>query len=398
MVGWGLKKRGLRPIGLDIGHGSIKMIQLLIDDGQMSVHAADEVRIETDPDGDEQSRRTAVVSAIQRILAKGNFEGKDVVSCLPSGQLKITSVRLAEADPEAIEKSLRKEAAQRFGLDPEKDPMDYLVAGSVRQGDEVKNELILFATDNETIKDHIRMLEEAGLRPVGIDPIPCALFRSFGRSLRRQEDLERTVVFVDVGRRFTTVVFGHGREISLVKQIGIGGEKFVKEIATKLGVSVDEAETLRQSMRTKKETSADDPDSQKPEEGLSIDPSTRDTITDIANSVAEDLAREISLCLRYYSVTFRGARVERAIFAGGGAYEDILINVLKRQLVVEIEIAEPLRGFDLSSRRTSMNFQSDRRGVLCEWTVAVGLSLKGWNGNGSHRSSPKRRSRDHERN
>lgn len=386
MVGWGLKKRSLRPIGLDIGHGSIKMIQLLIDDGQMSIHAADEIRIETDSDGDEQARRKAVISAIKRILAKGNFVGKDVVSCLPSGKLKITSVRLAETDPEAIERSLRKEAAQRFGLDPEKDPMDYLVAGSVRQGDEVKNELILFATDSETIKDHIEMLEEAGLCPVAIDPIPCALFRSFGRSLRRQEDLERTVVFVDVGRRFTTVVFGHGRDISLVKQIGIGGERFVQDIAAKLGVSVDEAETLRESLRVKKETFADEPESQMAEEKDTIDSSTRNLITDVASSVAEDLAREISLCLRYYTVTFRGARVERAIFTGGGAYEDILIDVLKRQLVVEIEIAEPLRGFDLSSRRTGLNFQNDRRGMLCEWAVAVGLSLKGWNGIENQRS------------
>ena len=381
MVNWGLKKRGLRPIGLDIGHGSIKMIQLLIDDGKMSVISADEARIETNPNEDEQARRHAIVSAIKRILAKGNFLGKNVVSCLPSDKLRITSIRLAEADPEGMERALRKEAAQRFGLDPETDAMNYLVAGSVRQGDEVKNELIVFATDNETIKDHVEMLEEAGLRPVAIDPIPCALFRSFGRSLRRQEDMERTVVFVDVGSRFTTVVFGHGREISLVKQIPIGGERFVQQIAAKLGVSVSEAETLRESLRNRKNPSSVESKAPEPQVAggrQEIDASTRDMIADVASSVAEDLAREISLCLRYYTVTFRGARVERAIFAGGGAYEDILIDVLRRQLVVEIEVAEPLRGFDLSSRRGSLNFRSDRRGVLCEWAVAVGLSLKGW--------------------
>jgi len=402
MVGWGLKTRGLRPIGLDIGHGSIKMIQLLIDDGQTSVFAADEVRIEKAANDDEQARRNAIVSAIKQMLTKGNFLGKDVVSCLPSGKLKITSVRLAEADMDTIERSLRKEAAQRFGLDPEKDPMDYLVAGSVRQGDEVKNELILFATDSETIKDHIEMLEEAGLRPVAIDPIPCALFRSFGRSLRRQEDLEQTVVFVDVGQRFTTVVFSRGRKISLVKQITIGGERFVQEIATKLGVSIDEAETLRESLRIKKKISSSvlvGSESHVSEGKHEIDTSTRETITDAASSVAEDLAREISLCLRYYTVTFRGARVERAIFAGGGAYEDILIDVLRRQLVVEIEVAEPLRGFDLSnSKRGSLNFQSDRRGVLCEWAVAVGLGLKGWNGIEDRRSPVRSGSRDYERN
>lgn len=402
MVGWGMKTRGPRPIGLDIGHGSIKMIQLLIEGGQMSVFAADETRIETDTNADEQARRNAVVSAVKRMLAKGNFHGKDVISCLPSGKLKITSVRLAETETDAIERALRKEVVQRFGLDPDKDAMDYVVAGSVRQGDEVKNELILFAADSETIRDHIGMLEEAGLRPVGIDPIPCALFRSFGRSLRRQEDRERTVVFVDVGSRFTTVVFGRGREISLVKQIPIGGERFVEQVAAKLGVSISEAETLRESLLMEKSPAslrADVSECQSDEGGQGIEASTRDAITDAVSAVAEDLTREISLCLRYYTVTFRGARVERAILAGGGAYESILLDVLRRQLAVEIGVAEPLRGFDLSSKRANLNFRSDRRALLCEWAVAVGLSLKGWNRTENRKHPERRESRDgYERN
>jgi len=100
----------------------------------------------------------------------------------------------------------------------------------------------------------------------------------------------------------------------------------------------------------------------------------------VVSAVAEELTREISLCLRYYTVTFRGKRVRRAFFTGGGAYEYILLDVLKRQLAVEIEVAQPLKGFDMSSERENLNFDSDRRGLLCEWTVAVGLSLKGWNG------------------
>ena len=89
----------------------------------------------------------------------------------------------------------------------------------------------------------------------------------------------------------------------------------------------------------------------------------------------EQLAREISLCFRYYSVTFRGSRPGKAIFTGGEAYEATLLNALRRQLAVDIEIAQPLRGFDISN----IDFGNDRRSVLCEWAVAVGLSLKGVN-------------------
>lgn len=381
MVSWGLKTRGLRPIGLDIGHNSIKAIQLVVNGGRISVFAADEARIEPGVNSDEQARRSFVISAIKRMLAQGNFRGRDVISCVPSGKLKITSLRLSEAEKGAIEQALRKEVAQRFGLDPNDDAIDYVAAGHVRQGDELKSELIVFATDNQTIKDHIAMLEEAELKPVAIDTIPCALFRSFERSLRRQEDRELTVVFVDVGSRFTTVVFGRGGEISFVKQIPIGGERFVQQVAAKLGISISEAEMLRESLRMESGFSSLKPDAEdgpSQEDERNMDASTRGAVSDAVTSVAEDLAREVALCLRYYTVTFRGKRVERAVFAGGGAYEDILLNVLRRQLAVEIEVAEPLRGFGFSSGRGKVSFYANRRGLLCEWAVAVGLSLKGW--------------------
>jgi len=382
MIAWSLNIRGQQPIGLDIGHNSIKMIQLVINDEQISVIAADETRIDASINGDDQARRSFIISAIKRMLANGGFQGRNVVSCLPSNKLRITSLRLAEAEKYGIERALRKEVAHRFGLDPDKDSMDYMVAGSVRQGDEVKNELILFAVDNETIKNHIATLEEAELKPVAIDTVPCALFRSFERSLRRQEDRDRTNVFVDVGSYFTTVVFGRGGEISFIKQIQIGGQVFAREIAAKLGISVSEADTLQEALRV-------DPGLFSLKSGLAeqvaaenrrdVDTSTRQVMVDAVSAVAEDLAREISLCLRYYTVTFRGKRVERAVFAGGGAYEDILLNVLRRRLAVEIEVAQPLRGFDLSNGKINVNFDNDRRGLFCEWAVAVGLSLKGWN-------------------
>jgi type IV pilus assembly protein PilM len=381
MISWGFKTRGLRPIGLDVGHNSIKMIQLLMNGEHISVLAADEARIDHSINSDEQNRRDFIVSSIKKMLARGNFHGRNVVSCLPSGKLKITSLRLPETEKDEIEQALRKEVTQRFGLDPDKDSMDYVIAGNVRQGDEIKNELILFAIDKETIQDHIQMLSEAGLKPMAIDTIPYALFRSFERSLRRQEDRDCTLVFVDVGSRVTTVVFGREGKISFVKEIPIGGEKFNQEVAAKLSISIGEAEVLRDALRMERGLSMPKPNSVAHGSGgnwQEMDASTRQVMVDAVSAVVEDLAREISLCLRYYTVTFRGKRVERAVIAGGGAYEDILLSVLHRHLTVELEVAQPLRGFDLSSERTNLNFDSDRRGFLCEWAIAVGLSLKGW--------------------
>jgi type IV pilus assembly protein PilM len=394
MINWRFKNRILRPIGLDIGHSFIKMIQLSIHEGHISILAAEKARIETVSDTDPDERRKVIVSTINRMLSEGNFRGRDVVSCLPNEQLKITSLRLGEEETQDIERALRKEVAHRFGLDPDKDSVNYMVAGNVWQGDETKNELILFGAEDETIRSHIKMLEQVGLRPVSIDTVPCALFRSFERSLRRQEDRERTVVFVDVGSHFTTVVFGCGEEISFVKQIPIGGAKFNQAIASKLGIDVQKAGVLRNKLRMAKQSlgaglpnqktmtagASDEKGDVAPGQLNSLDASTRQVMVDAIGTVAEELANEISLCFRYYTVTFRGKRVEQAVFAGGEAYEGILLNVLRRQLAVEVGVAEPLRGFDMMN----VDFGSDRRSLHCEWAVAVGLGLKGW------RSKPER--------
>ena len=74
---------------------------------------------------------------------------------LPNEKVKITSLRLAETKPNEVEEVLKREVSQRFAMDPDKDSISYMPVGSVRQGDDVRNELILFAADNETIKSHI---------------------------------------------------------------------------------------------------------------------------------------------------------------------------------------------------------------------------------------------------
>jgi hypothetical protein len=85
----------------------------------------------------------------------------------------------------------------------------------------------------------------------------------------------------------------------------------------------------------------------------------------------EQLARELSLCLRYYSVTFRGQRPSRVRLIGGEAVDPQLHLILGAGLTVPVESGRPLHNVNTSNMRPS-----DRRGYMSEWTVAFGLSLK----------------------
>ena len=349
-----------RPIGLDIGHNDIRMIQLADGDDDLHVVAAEKVRLDPELGDDDKKRRKFIVSAISEILVKSGFRGRNVVSCLPNEVLKIKSLRLDTTSDEQIKTLMEEELAQKFDLDPLNDEVRYIRAGNVYHGNETKSEIIFFGTEKENIVRHITLLEEAGLRPVAIDIVPLALFRTFQTSLRRQEDEQLISLLLDVGTVFTTAIIGRGKRITFVKQIPIAGYHFNEQVASKLGISVNEATMLRLKI---KNSNAD-----------AIDASTRQTVADAMNQVIEKLVKEISLCVQYYSVTFRGERPAEAVFAGGEAYETMLLDTLKRHLGVEIKVAQPLRGFDL----TKTHLASDGKDTLCEWAVAVGLAMKGW--------------------
>lgn len=355
---WMNRREKILPIGLDIGHSVVKMIQLAVSEDGVRVLAAERAVVGLNDASDDDSWRRRVAPAVRRLLAEGAFKGPEVVTALPADNLKITSVRLAETPIDEVEQTLRREAAHRFALNPKIDSVSYVLAGTVRQGDELKNEYILFASDDEAIREHIALVEEVGLQPVGIDASPCALFRCFERVLRRQEDKERTIMFLDVGHRYTTVVLGRAGEICFVKQMAFGVSRFAEDIAARLSISVADAESLRRKM-----TSSD-----------SVDAATRRLVADTLHGTAEQLAGEISLCLRYYTVTFRGKRVERALLAGGGVHEEALLSVMRHHLAIETEVAEPLRGFDL----TPVGANMEDLHPAADFSLAVGLSLKGW--------------------
>lgn len=356
------KKDIIRPIGLDIGYGSIKMIQLGQSEKGLYVLAADEVRFDPEIASDKIKRRQFTISSIKEMLSNGQFKNRNVVSCLQNDELKIKSLRLDVAQTEIIDELIRTEIAQKLGLHAEKDEIRYMIAGNVFQGEEIKNEVIFFGSESEVVGEKISLLEEAGLDPEGLDPVPCALYRAFQGTFRRQEDQSMVSVFVEVGSHSTTVVIGRGQEIAFIKQIPIGGEILNDQVARKLGVSINEAVILRDKLRNESDRE------------IEIDSSTRQSVIDAMSETIEDLAKEVSLCFRYYAVTFRGERPQEVYFAGGEAKEMTLINALKRHLGVEIKIAHPLRGFDMSR----FTISSDNPSELCQWAIAVGLSMKGW--------------------
>ena len=351
-------------IGLDIGTTTVRLLQLGGSQRDLRVVDAAKFAIPQEVKGDPKRRREALVENIRRMLREHRFRSREVIMALSAGEMAVRNVRLPKMPAEELATAVNWEAQNKFPFDTATAVVQYLRAGEVRQGDQVLDEVILFAAPRAEVDAQIQLACESGLDLVSLDAEPCAVFRGFERFLRRREDETAVSVFVDIGAE-TIVVISRGRDVVFVKTIPIGGAVFNRGVAECLELSPTEAEALRRRLdrRSRKEQAPG-------EDGQRVSRA----VADAMRPHLEDLANEIALCLRYYAVTFRGVRPERITFTGGESHNADIPAALGERLGVEAASGDPLRGV----KTDHLGPVLDRRSPLSEWTTAFGLSMKGF--------------------
>ena len=350
-----------------MGTTTVRLLQLAGTERDLRVVDAAKFVIPQDVRVLPERRREVVTGGIRRILKEHRFRGSEVVMSLAPGQLAIRNVRLPKMPAEELATAVNWEAQNRFPFDTATAVIQYLPAGEVRQGDQWLDEIIILAAPRAEVDARIQWAREAGLEVVSLDAGPCAVFRGFERFLHRREDQGAVSVLVDIGAQ-STVVIACGRDIVFVKMILIGGSVFNRAVAECLDLAVTEAEALRRRLgrRLRRAPGAGAAD----EEADRVSRAVADAI----RPHMEDLANEITLCLRYYSVSFRGPRPESVTFTGGEAHNTDIPTSLGRRLGVEVRHGDLFR----SVKTDHLGPEPERRGDLVEWTTAFGLSLKGF--------------------
>jgi type IV pilus assembly protein PilM len=305
----------------------------------------------------------AAVNLIQQMIRTGSFVGRDVITALPREVVQVKNLRLPNMPANELEAAVQFEARNVFPFETDHAQVRFLHAGEVRHGSDARQEVIVLAVKESDVNDFLEQLHRCGVVVSSLDFEPAALYRSVERFIRRKADEQEVNVLVDIGIRGTQVVIGRGRDISFYKPIELGGLQLQEAVARKLGISQQETRALRRRLIDSGDAAVD-------VNAPRRDP-VRQAVYDATRSTIEEIAREISLCLRYYSVTFRGQRPAALRLTGGEACDPNVTAMLSAALPVPVEAARPL--FSVDSTRLKA---SDRRGNLSEWAVALGLGLK----------------------
>ncbi|CAN5695312.1 hypothetical protein BH09PLA1_BH09PLA1_30690 [soil metagenome] len=371
-----ISRAQILPIGVDFGFDSIKLLQLAVTNGQLSVVASARQSLPDEARRDPNLRLPVSMDILRQLIRRGEFVGRNIVTSLPREIVHVKNLRLPQMPAAELEQAVQFESRNIFAFDIDQSQIRFLNAGEVRQGVDARQEVIVLAAKNEDVNDFIEQLHRCGVVVDSLDFEPCAIYRGVERFIRRREDELEVQVLVDIGARRSQVAIGRGREISFFKPIDIGGQSLTDAVVRKLGITPDEARALRRRLIDATDSAA--------EPSAKRDP-VRQAVFDSTRSVIEELAREISLCLRYHSVTFRGHRPNRLMLTGGEAADPHVQAILNASLPLPAEPLQLLRNVD-----SSLMKPSDRRGLTTEWSVAFGLALKMTHGHFANRDGKKR--------
>jgi len=355
------------PIGIDLGATGAKLVQLAA--GRTGLRVVAMSRVEAPGSSNPEE----LIRAVARRAQSGGFEGNRCVLSVDDSILRVRSVRLPKIPDSETDKAVRLDGASRLGFSDDSEcVLGWMRAAEVAQADGVKEEVIYVGAPMGPVERVALGLAESGLEPIAIEPGFIAAARCYGRELRRLNDASVVRVLVDVGMRSAKVMITRGHRVAFFKSVALGGEKLTEAAATKLGLERDAVRALRHQRMSGGSASVDS----------KIDRAMYDAVRPLLG----DLAHEVNLCMRHYSVTFRGGRPTECVVFGGDALEPHLAEVLASTVQIPTSVVDPLEGIALPAG-------ADHRAghARPEYAVAVGLSLIRLESKGSGRNLPGRR-------
>jgi type IV pilus assembly protein PilM len=307
-----IKPRNSRVIGIDVGRQTVRLMQHAAAGPPITAHASvrGEHRCESD------AYRAAALDAVQRGLDAGGFAGRSVVVSLPTAVLRVKSVRLPEMPAHEIAEAIKWESDGTTATADET-IRQHVTLGSVRQGDESRQEVLLLSADRRWVEGFVDDLDGLGLELVRIDVAASGVAQALPVTPRPQ-------LILDLGADSTRAMIVEQGSLRFYKEIGPGQIELDRLVADSLRLPLGDAGEARRR--------------------ATEDPSAARGVQEALRAPVEALGQELSLCVRYFCVSFRGARPEHGLAVGGGATYDTLVSDLATASGIGLEAFDPFAG------------------------------------------------------
>jgi type IV pilus assembly protein PilM len=392
------------PIAIDFGCSALKLLQLQGGDSPTLVAAG----CLTTPDElmhDHAKRLAFQMEALPKLVKSCGFKTRRAVCAIPSSQSYVRHMQFTVEPGVSLAQLVKSALGQQTGCDPANLVFRHIEVGQIGRSN--KTEAICMAASRELVGKLMNAMKAAKLEPVGMHMEATAAIKPFDAITRRDEDVNLTSLYLDMGAGTTNLMIAHGRNLVFTKNLPIGGRDLDAAASKQLKVVLRDARTER--LKLSDFVRAAPTAEAKPATGMAVlaaamkkagagaetavledrrhgmpAPGLTEDLTrharmefngpriDLTETI-ESLTDEIAGCLRYHESVFPDRRVNRAIFMGGESRHLGLAQHIARTLRLPAQVADPMASVGRTGKETTpgVDFRLPQPG----WAMSMGLCL-----------------------
>lgn len=239
----GLFRRARSSVGLDIGSGFVKVVEVDHSGGQPEVKRVAMRPLLPDAIVEGEIMDYGLVAGtVSALFEEMGLKGRDVVTAVGGHDViikKIEMDRMKETDAREV---IRWEAEQHVPFDIKSVELDFQVLDP--EGDGPRMEVLLVAAKRELVDHKVGLLVEAGINPTVIDVDAFALHNAFEHNY--PEAMEGVVALVNVGHEVTNVNLLERGVPILTREIPFGSRKIREDLQRERQLTAEEAEDVVQ--------------------------------------------------------------------------------------------------------------------------------------------------------
>jgi type IV pilus assembly protein PilM len=334
-------------IGLDIGAGTIKLVQLDLASRVPVLRAMGVVAAPSDAiQGNMVKAPGRLAQTIRELVSSTRAVSRHVALAVPASGVFVKAMKVSAVPAQDMRAQVHLEAAQYIPYDTASIALDFQVVGSNRDG---LLDVLVVAIKREVLAGYLETVEQAGLVASVVDVDSFSLQNCF--ECNEGPTLAGTTALIDVGARFSAVnVINQGRSLCL-GDIPVGVHTAIRFIADTLEIAWDEAEAILSSASRDSNSKV----ATAREQALSV--------------LASDVQRHLSLLS---SSGDEDVRIENARLSGGGAMLRGLHEELRLSLGFPVDVLQPFAQISVPQSFASNYFRS----LYPLMGVAVGLALR----------------------
>lgn len=348
MFGMG-KPKGL--VGLDIGSSSVKAVEL-----KKKADAYELLNLGMEPLGQDVVVDGAIMdglsvsSAIEKIFTENKIKTKDVSTSVSGHSVIVKRIAVTAATEDEVANAITYEAQQHIPFDMAEVNLNYQVLGPAAGGPG-GFDVMLVAAKREKILNHTNVLSQAAKSPVVVDIDAFALQNAFEANYDPPPDL--MAALLNIGASIMNINIVRGGIPLFTRDVSVGGNQYTDTLQKELDLSFDDAEKLKQ--------------------GQEVANIAADAKTPHIRSVSEILLLEIQKTFDFFRQTTTTDSIQHVYVAGGTARIEGLIDLLKEEFNIPVEILNPFQKVSVNPSKFDSEYVTQ---VAPRMTLAVGLALR----------------------